>query len=155
MIVFLDTGVLGELSNPNALPKVIACQNWFEKLLARGVYFVSSELCFYEIKRSLVLSIKTGATDEGLKKLNALRTVVDFLDVDQTVVELAAEVWAQARLLGTPTADEKNIDIDMMIVAHWRLLTEEFPGRSVVISTTNVKHLGLFSNAEKWQDISY
>lgn len=155
MIVFLDTSVLGKLSNPNQLPEAVDCQSWFERLIARGVYFVSSELCFYELKRSLILAVKTGGTNKGIEKLEMIENFVDFLEIDRIVAELAAEFWAEARLQGQPTADEKNIDIDMMIMAHWRLLSESFPGRYVVIATTNVRHLSLFANAEEWQNITY
>ncbi|MGK7929451.1 MAG: type II toxin-antitoxin system VapC family toxin [Spirulina sp.] len=155
MIVFLDTNILGKLSNPNQLQEALECQSWCERLLARGVYFVSSELCFYELQRSLILAVKAGGTSKGIEKLKLLGNFIDFLDVDRNVAELAAEIWAEARLQGQPTADEKNIDIDMIIVAHWRLLTESFPGRYVVISTTNMRHLQLFAEAEEWQNITY
>lgn len=39
MIVLLDTNVLGVLCNPNKKQNMIECQTWFERLLARGVYF--------------------------------------------------------------------------------------------------------------------
>ncbi|WP_269086186.1 hypothetical protein [[Phormidium ambiguum] IAM M-71] len=43
----------------------------------------------------------------------------------------------------------------MIVSAHWRLLMQEFPGRYVVVATTNVKHLQIFTQAEKWQNIVY
>lgn len=155
MIVFLDTSVLGKLSNPNQQEEAIRCQSWFERLLARGVYFVSSELCFYEIQRSLILSVKKGSNSEGLEKLNFLRTFIDVLPVDQSVANLAAEIWAEARLQGTPTADTNALDIDIIIAAHWRLLTQQFPSRYIVVSTTNIRHLSLFTEAQEWQNINY
>ncbi|GBF79728.1 PIN domain-containing protein [Aphanothece sacrum] len=153
MIIFLDTSILGKLSNPNPNPDAIQCQIWFERLLARGVYFASSELCFYELKRSLILSVKRGNSSEGLKKANNLRQFINVLQIDEDVADLAAEIWSISRLQGTPTADEKLLDIDIIIAAHWQLLTEKFPGRYVVVSTTNVKHLRLFTEAEEWQNI--
>ncbi|GFE67844.1 type II toxin-antitoxin system VapC family toxin [Chroococcus sp. FPU101] len=155
MIVFIDTSILGQLSNPNQLSEIVECQNWFEHLLARGVYFVTSELCFYELKRSLILAAQTGYSARGISKLDALRNVIDFLPVTQEVAELASQIWAKARQEGTPTADEKNIDIDIIIAAHWQILKKEFPGRMVIISTTNVKHLRLFAEASEWRNISY
>ncbi|WP_239121599.1 MULTISPECIES: hypothetical protein [Spirulina sp. CCY15215] len=103
----------------------------------------------------MFFSVISGGTPKGIKKLEAIANFIDFLEVDRAVVELAAEFWAEARLQGQPTANEKNIDIDMIIAAHWRLLSESFPGRYVVISTTNVKHLRLFAEAEEWQNIVY
>lgn len=155
MIVLLDTGVLGILCNPNQKQKAINCQNWFEQLLARGVYFLTSVLCDYELRQGLILANTREKSTNGINKLNSLRNVVDFLPVTQEVAQIAAEIWAEARLQGKPTADKKNLDIDIIIAAHWQLLKREFPGRYIVISTTNVKHLSLFTEAEEWQNISY
>lgn len=155
MIVFLDTNVLGILSNPNRLQEALECQAWFERLLVRGVYFVSSELCFYELKRSLILAQKTGGSAQGLKKLDDLRQFIDILLFNETVANIAAEIWSLSRLQGKPTANEKSLDIDIIIAAHWQFLVEQFQGRYVVIATTNVKHLRLFAEAEEWLNINY
>ncbi len=42
MIVFLDSGVLGLLTNPNKEGQPLLCENWLYSLLAKGVYVVSS-----------------------------------------------------------------------------------------------------------------
>lgn len=154
MIIFLDTNILGKLSNPNAHADAIQCKVWFERLLARGVYFVSSELCFYELKRSLILSVKQGNDAEGLAQANNLRQLIDVLIVDEEVANMAAEIWSISRLQGTPTAANNSLDIDIIIAAHWPLLVNQFPGRYIVVSTTNIKHLRLFTEAEEWQNIN-
>jgi hypothetical protein len=59
MIVFLDSGVLGLISSPNDRSEVTACQNWVFELLAKGVYIVSSDICDYEIRRSLLLLVSS------------------------------------------------------------------------------------------------
>jgi predicted nucleic acid-binding protein len=155
MIIFLDTNIIGKLSNPNGITQALECQAWFERLLVRGVYFTSSELCFYELKRSLIIELNRGGTNRGIERLNDLRMFVDVLPVDRLVSDIAAEIWAVARSQGTPTADRKNLDIDIIIAAHWQLLSQQFPGREVVISTTNIKHLVLFANAREWESITY
>ena len=81
MIVLLDTGVLGTLCNPNFSQEVSDCQSWLERLLARGVYFVTSEICNYEVRRGLILARKMGRESSGISKLDALREVIDFLPV--------------------------------------------------------------------------
>ena len=55
MIVFLDSGVVGILANPNKNTQVVACEDWLYGLLAKGVYVVSSDICDYEVRRNLVL----------------------------------------------------------------------------------------------------
>jgi predicted nucleic acid-binding protein len=155
MIIFLDTNIIGKLSNPNRIPEALECQGWFERLLTRGAYFTSSELCFYELKRSLILAHSAGGTNRGIERLNDLRMFVDVLPIDRSVSDLAAQIWANTKSQGTPTADRQNLDIDLIIAAHWQLLSQQFPGREVVISTTNIKHLALFANAQEWQNINY
>jgi len=68
-------------------------------------------------------------------------------------LDLAAELWAEARNQGVPTADALSLDADMIICAQYKLLVENYPGSYIVIATTNVKHLGRFSEAKQWQDI--
>jgi hypothetical protein len=52
---------------------------------------------------------------------------------------LAAELWAQSRKAGKPTADPKALDGDVILAAQAKLL--ESGGNPVVIATTNVGHL--------------
>jgi predicted nucleic acid-binding protein len=155
MIIFLDTNILGKISNPNQIEEALNCKKWFEKLLARGVYFVTSELCFYEVKRSLILAVKRGGTERGIKKLEELRLFVDVLVVNQEICDLASEIWAETKLKGIPTANPENIDIDIFIASHWQGLKKEFPGRQIIVATTNIKHLDLLTDAKEWQDINY
>ena len=43
MIVLIDSGILGKLCNPNSSAEVEAAREKLYKLLARGVYIVSSQ----------------------------------------------------------------------------------------------------------------
>jgi hypothetical protein len=61
----------------------------------------------------------------------------------------AAKLWAQARQQGQPTAGDKTIDGDMVLVAQAITMGE----RDIVIATTNVGHLSRFITAELWQNI--
>ena len=155
MIVFLDSGILGLISSPNERAEVMACQNWVMGLMAKGVYVVSSDICDYEIRRSLLLLETQKLTQVSLTRLERWRDVIDFLPLTTNVMKSAAKVWADSKLRGLPTAELKNIDADMIIVAQWLLLSEEYPGRRITIATTNVKHLKPFCEAMVWQDIEF
>jgi len=61
----------------------------------------------------------------------------------------AAEVWAQARQQGQPTAGDDTIDADMILVGQAE--TMDVP---VTIATTNVGHLSRFVAADRWQNIA-
>ncbi len=63
----------------------------------------------------------------------------------------AAQLWAEARRKGKPTADNKALDGDV-ILASQALLLEKME-HQVIIATSNTKHLTLFVDAREWQNI--
>jgi len=150
VIVFLDSGVIYSLINTSNVKKVIDCQEWFYALLGRGVLFVSSAICEYEIKRELIRRNQL----KELNNLNEIKQWFNFLEVDENVWNMAAKNWAKARNMGIPTADNLSLDADMVICATWQILQEKWEGRYVVIATNNVKHLSHFANADIWENIN-
>ena len=78
MIVLIDSGVLGKLCNPNSSPEVVAAREKLYTLLAKGIYIVSSQICDYEVRRSLILNSLRGLTSEGIDNLNKLAEFIDF-----------------------------------------------------------------------------
>jgi predicted nucleic acid-binding protein len=159
MIVFLDTNILGSIANPNIFAEESqASKKWFENLIVRGARVVTSTICDYEIRRGLIAySIRVGRNPPGLVKLDELRTegILEFLPVSTEALDLAAALWARASTEGRGTRDDRNIDVDIIISAQYQILREEFPGRKVVVATTNLKHLSLFCDAAEWQDIEF
>ena len=63
----------------------------------------------------------------------------------------AAELWADARRSRLPTADEKELDIDVVQAA--QLLTTGFDPADLVVATSNVGHLSRFVPASSWDKI--
>lgn len=151
MIVILDSGVLHSLISNSKVKEVTDCQDWFYYLLSRSALVVTSAICNYEVKRELIRRKKA----PEINNLNQLKTLIELLPVDEPTLELAAELWAEARNKGMPTADDLSLDVDVIICAQYQLLAEEYPGRYIVIATTNVKHLSRFSEAKEWQDIKF
>lgn len=117
------------------------------------IYVITSDICEYEVRRSLILASFTNPTVKGIENLD-VQQVIDFLPLTKSVIREAAQLWAESRSQGIPTADDKNIDADIIIAAQWKVLTEEFPGRYIVIATTNVKHLERFTKAKDWKNIN-
>jgi hypothetical protein len=66
-------------------------------------------------------------------------------------LRLAAELWAQSRQAGRPTAESKALDIDVLIAA--QALSFGAAASEVVIATTNPRHLAQFINAKHWDEI--
>jgi predicted nucleic acid-binding protein len=151
VIVILDSGVLHTLISTSKVKEVTDCQDWFYYLLSRSALVVTSAICNYEVKRELIRRKKV----QEINNLNQLKALIDLIPIDEPTLELAAKLWAEARNKGLPTADDLSLDADVIICAQYRLLAEEYPGRYVVIATTNVKHLSRFTEAKEWQDIEF
>jgi predicted nucleic acid-binding protein len=107
MIVFIDTGVLGAISSPHKTGYVDDYQEWFYRLLARGVYVISSDLCDYEVRRGLILDAIGKPKHHGLANLDGLENLIDFLPITKPIMRHAAQIWAISRSQGIPTADKK------------------------------------------------
>ncbi|AFY61416.1 type II toxin-antitoxin system VapC family toxin [Synechococcus sp. PCC 6312] len=110
-----------------------------------GTTVIIPEIADYELRRELLRANK----EEGLKRLDELIKLVEYLPICTLAMRQAAQLWAQARQQGQPTAHDKNIDADMILIAQAKTLS----ARNVVIATTNVRHLSRFINAEIWPNI--
>ncbi len=85
-----------------------------------------------------------------MARLDALRDELEFAHVGTETLTRAAELWAAARRVGVQTADDKHLDIDMILAAHALILAEENVGEAVVVAPTNVRHLSRFVDARHW-----
>lgn len=147
-LIFLDSGILGMVSNPKANQSNLECQLWLEKLLINGENIVIPEIVDYEVRRELIRAEKTSS----IIKLDKLKNTLNYLPITTEVMLLAAQLWAQTRQKGKPTADSKSLDGDVILASQAKL--EELKGNTIVIATKNVKHLSLFVDAREWQNIS-
>ncbi|MDJ0731410.1 MAG: type II toxin-antitoxin system VapC family toxin [Crocosphaera sp.] len=154
MIIFIDTGILGLLSSPNDRKEVIDCKNWLYSFLSKGVNIVSSDICDYEVRRGILIGVKSRKKGEGLNNLDDLHNLINFVPVSPIILRSSAELWAETRRLGQPTAELNNIDADVIIGATCQLIQEEYPGQRLIVATTNVKHLSRFVEAKKWTQIN-
>jgi hypothetical protein len=62
----------------------------------------------------------------------------------------AADLWAQARQGGQPTASSKNNHVDVIPIAQ----AERLSAPDTVIATTNLRHFRHFFPADLWTNIS-
>ena len=148
-LVVLDTGVLGMVVHPNASGERLQCKKWFESLLETGMLVYVPEIVDYELRRKLLHLQSTRA----ITRLDDLKTKIGYAPITTHAILKAAELWATARKAGTPTADEKELDIDVILAAQTALLSN--PGDHAIIATTNIGHLALFADARQWKDIVY
>ena len=156
MIVFLDSNILGLLCNTSDPHEAKDCIDWFYTQCTRGVSFVTSDVCVYEVRRGL-LKASIGLTKpvSGLSGLANIKAdgLIEFSLVSTEVLNLAAEIWANAAADGRTTRDDKNIDVDIIISAHYQVLVDAHPGQRVIVATKNLKHISRFCEAANWQDI--
>jgi len=63
----------------------------------------------------------------------------------------AAELWADARRRSLATANDKEIDADVILAAQAILFTGLTD--KLTVATYNAKHLSRYVNADHWEDI--
>ena len=141
-IVLLDAGPLGMISNPAATSINLECYNWMESLVLSGVRVIIPEIADFEVRRELLRAGKT----HGLARLDLLKRTLDYSPITTHIMLEAAELWAQARRIGKPTADAKALDCDVILAAHAK-------AEGGMVATENVGHLSLFVEATAWRDI--
>ena len=145
MIIVLDTGPLGLVTNPKLSEPAVKCSNWLQGQLGAGVRVAIPEIADYELRRELIRANKK----KGLIKLDALTEVLEYLPITTLAMRQAAIYWAMARQQGKPTAKDNTIDGDMILAAQVHALGDP----TAVIATTNVGHLGRFTSASCWHEI--
>ena len=144
-VVVLDAGPLGILCAPPNKTSVLEGLNWLSAHLSAGSRVVIPEIADYEVRRELLRAAKPASAD----RLDALASVAEYLPITTAAMRRAAELWAAARRAGQPTAGDKTIDADIILIAQTLLL--EVP--AAVIATTNVGHLARFAPPEFWLSI--
>ncbi len=96
----------------------------------------------YEVRRELIRA----KLHRSLVRLDFLKLRLSYLPLTTAVMLRAAELWAQARNRGTPTADPKELDGDVILAA----LAEQV---RAIVATDNVGHLSLFIDACLWEEL--
>src|ERR1700687_979175 len=143
--VLLDAAPLGLLSAPPRRASARACALWLSGLMRAGSRIIVPEITDYEVRRELLRAGKT----RSVKRLDALANATEYLPITTVAMRRAAELWAQARQQGQPTAGDNTIDADIILAA--QALTLGTP--EVIIATTNVGHLSRFVLADDWQNV--
>src|SRR5947207_3276599 len=119
LIILLDAGPLGMVTNPKASFENYECTQWMTSVVAKGIQILVPEITDYEIRRELLRAKKT----QGIARLDALKTTAGYLPITTQVMLKAAEFWAQARQIGKPTANDTALDGDVILSAQAAELT--------------------------------
>ena len=95
LIVLLDSGPLGLITNPRRTVEVIACEEWMARIVAAGATVCVPEVIDYEVRRELIHARKVN----GLARLDLFVGAEPdrYIAITTDAMRLAAELWAQAR----------------------------------------------------------
>ncbi len=143
-VVVFDSGPLGIVTNPHTSSSPVAGRQWLAGLQAAGRRVVLPEIADYELRREY---LRAGMAN-SLKLLDSLANVVEYLPLTTAAMRKAAELWAQARSVGRPTAPDHALDGDVILAAQALSL-----GTAVLVATANPAHLARFVAADLWQNI--
>ncbi|MEG4859142.1 nucleic acid-binding protein [Microcoleus sp. K1-B6] len=145
-IVLLDSGPLGIVTNPKATsPLYQEGKLWLQSLPQKGYIVMLPEIADYEVRRELIRAGKA----TGIRRLDELKSQIPYRPLTTEVMLLAAQLWADARMRGRPTAEANALDGDVILAA--QAILEASEGNQVVIATTNVGHLSQFVDAREWR----
>ncbi len=106
------------------------------------------EIADYEIRRELVRGQKL----RGIARLDRFVQGSWYVPISTAIMRTAADLWAEARNRGRPTAGWQALDADVILSATARQLETE---HRVIVATLNVGHLSLFVDARHWIDIEF
>ena len=139
LIVMLDTGPLGKLAHPRPRPDIAA---WHRRLRQTGSIVIIAEIADFEVRRNLLLAGLDAARDV----LDELKASEIYQPITTPAMLRAAELWADARRRGRPTADPKELDGDVILAA-------QAIEAGAVVATENVSHLSRYVPAYHWSAI--
>jgi predicted nucleic acid-binding protein len=142
--IALDTGPQSLLCHRKiSLPDVREIRQWLRTQTDVGAVIYVPEIADYELRRDLLRARKTAS----VRRLDALIAELDYLPLDTPAMRRPAELWAQARNMGLPTAPPEALDGDVIIAA-------QAESAQAVVATVNVGHLSRFITARHWRDIT-
>jgi len=87
-------------------------------------------------------------------RLDALSIGLAYDRITTPVMRRAAELWAEIRLRGLPTAADQSLDADAILAAQAALIGAA--GDTVILATSNPAHLTRFRgvDARDWASIT-
>lgn len=151
MRLVLDTMIVSALCSPRDNARHQEVSRWFVQLVrcaSDRLEAVVPEIVDYEVRRGLlkIANDHLRESTRALRKLDALVETCHYLPIQTSMMRDAAQLWADARSRGTPTARPASLDADVILAAQARHV------RGIVI-TENVTHLSQFGPTRRWRDV--
>ena len=147
--IVLDSGPLGLIVHQRLSPLVAECRAWMERHLDAGVEVVVPAIVAYELRRELLRLRHV----RSISILDAFTSAEPnrYLELTDSDLRHAAQLWADLRTHGRSTADPRAIDVDVILAA--QALSLSLPPSDFVVATSNVSHFDVLVPARIWQAI--
>jgi hypothetical protein len=153
-IIVLDTGPLSNcvvpISSNSGAPSSPsqACRQWIGACERAGATILVPAIAYYEVLREIE---RRNASSQRRRLQQYCFQPGRFIPLTTAQLELAAELWGEARRAGIPTASAASVDGDVILCAQVQSLG--VAQLDYVVATTNTRHLSRFVNAVEWQGI--
>ena len=139
----LDTGPLGRLAHDRSTVRE-PIQTWLDHQMSDGATIYLSEVADYELRREVTRLVQAGQLPPSrLARLDQLTEIFTYLPVSTVMWKRAADLWAEARKHGKPTADPAALDADALIAA------QAIEMQATVV-TSNAGHLSRWVSVRNW-----
>lgn len=149
LTIFLDTSPLSTVTKRKGVVEADECRQWVADCRRAGHRIIAPAIAYYEVARELE---RVGNT-AGLVRLDGFCAVPGcYLPFSDTALRRAVKLWAQARNAGTPPADPKELDCDVLIAA--QTLDLHLPVSELILATMNIGHLSQFVTVDLWTNIT-
>ena len=134
------------LSNPTTTGEPREIREWALDLVDGSATIVVPEIADYEVRRELLRA----GTSNGIRRLDELADGFVYDPLRTAHFRRAAQLWADIRNRGLPTAHDAALDGDVLLAAQAIELGGVHP--ETVVVTTNPKHLEVYVRALRWRE---
>jgi predicted nucleic acid-binding protein len=147
--IILDSYPLSLVCQRRGKPEADGCRQWLTDCTRAGLRIHVPEIADYEVRRELIRAGKTAA----LTRLDRFGGSVPgrYIAITTAAMRRAAELWAESRKAGAPTADPQALDGDVILAA--QALTMGVIAGDLIVATSNVRHIRRYVSADSWQNI--
>jgi predicted nucleic acid-binding protein len=148
--VILDTHPLSLVCQRRGKADADACRQWLAECMRAGLRIYVPEVADYEVRRELIRARKTDA----VARLDRFSAAVPgrYVAITTAAMRRAAELWAESRQAGAPTADPQALDGDVILAG--QALTMSVSVSDLIVATRNVRHISRYVPADLWQNIT-
>ena len=150
MLIILDTFPTSSAGKrPGSTPTLLdQCRLWIDACETAGHRVLIPAISYYEALREMEMRRATSQ----ITRLKAFCLEPKrFIPLTTDHLEIAAQLWGQARRAGQPTADPQALDGDVILAA--QAIGLGYLPAQFIIATTNPGHIARYAPCDLWTNI--